>query len=216
MILQKGGREGRWGRQVEEQGTGDLGTGNKGGPTDHWRAWYPRKGQEKAPISVTSALRMRFNFTHGRKCLRFPYKEHRDHPQRWCSLSVMAIVGFSRRQSQTSHSWLLCTNKWPMSLHFSNKPGVNQQWWVKKKEMEKGFLSSVLVGFRFSQKTGAKQELAFTFLLQQMVIPEKAQQHMNSSKEKQDKMSQCLSDFLLEILFNTRMRGEGVKKKKKQ
>ena len=82
--------------------------------------------------------------------------------------------------------------------------------------MEKGFLSSVLVGFRFSQKTGAKQELAFTFLLQQMVIPEKAQQHMNSSKEKQDKMSQCLSDFLLEILFNTRMRGEGVKKKKKQ
>jgi hypothetical protein len=45
-----------------------------------------------------------------------------------------------------------------------------------------------------------------------MVVPEKAQQHFNTSKDKQEKGRQCASAFLWRVLFK---KERDFKKKKK-
>lgn len=110
--------------------------------------------------------------------LKCPYKEHWHHPQ-YLVVSEVSTM----RQSQTSHSRGLWTDKWSASPQFPNQQGINQQWQVEREEHGEGSSSICPGGIHVSQRVEREQNLTFTFLLHQMVIPEKAQQHVNSSKE---------------------------------
>lgn len=79
----------------------------------------------------------------------------------------------------------------------------------KERRRRRVFFASAPVGFLFSQRVEGRQSLPLTFLLHQMVVPEKAQQHVNSSKENEDIVSQDSSAFLLKVLFKKRAREGG-------
>lgn len=79
----------------------------------------------------------------------------------------------------------------------------------RERRRRRVFFASAPVGFMFSQRVEGKQSLLFTSLLHQMVVPEKAQQHVNSSKENEDIVSQDISAFLLKVLFKKRARKGG-------
>lgn len=114
------------------------------------------------------------------------------------------------RPSQTSHRWL--TNK-QTNGQWVHSSSTNQTKAAttgdKERRRRRVFFASAPVGFMFSQRMEGRQSLPLTFLLHQMVVPEKAQQHVNSSKENEDIVSQDSSAFLLKVLFKKEAREGG-------